>query len=119
MTFLLVAVVLLLAAILITLLGAWRKVHAAIGIIIGLCLWGALAAVAEAHLGAWAMWGSLALPFVLLFAVVAIDEVRGRPKRLPSVVKQTAPVDPDWQSKEEERRAELDALRRDIQNRPR
>lgn len=120
MTVLLIAVVILLAAILITLLGAWGKVHAAVAIIIGLCLWGGLAAVAGTHLGAWAGWCSLALPFVLLFAVVVIDEVRNRAKRLPSVVKQTAPVDHDQQSnEEEERRAELAALRKDIQDRSR
>lgn len=100
-------------------LGNAARARDSVFIVLG--LWGILVAVAKAYLGEWAMWGSLALPFVRIFGAVVIDEIRHRPKRLlPSIMKQSAPVDHDRQSnEEEERRAELAALRRDIQNRSR
>lgn len=60
-------IALLVAAILITLLGAWRVIPGILAVIVGLVLWIALAVVAGTAFGNSALWLVLGLPFIVLF----------------------------------------------------
>ena len=60
-------IALLLAAILITLLGVWKVVPRILTGIVAFILWVALAIVAADHVGKWAAWVVIGLPFGALF----------------------------------------------------
>lgn len=118
----------LLAAILITLLGAWGVVRGKFAVVVGVALWLLLAGLAGHHVGVPALWIVIVLPFAALFVVAMVLWARGdidawgnptdpasrkRPKPMP-------PHDPDWERKaEQDRRAELDELRKTIEDRSR
>ena len=79
----LLLIAILLAAILITLLGAWGYVPRTLAVIVGIVLWVFLAGVTGAAFGEWGVWMVLALPFVMAagfgiveFARGNIDEIR-------------------------------------------
>lgn len=117
----------LLAAILITLLGAWGVVSRTFAIIVGLVLWLFFAGLAGHHLGTPALWIVVGLPFAVIFvgAMAAwalgyvdfwgnpTDPADQKPREKPK-----PRYDPDWERKAEHaRRAELDALRKAIEDR--
>ena len=60
-------IVLLLAAILITLLGAWKVVPTILAWIVGIAVWIGLAAVAGSYAGTWAFGVVIGAPFAALF----------------------------------------------------
>lgn len=116
----------LLAAILITLLGAWGVVSRTLAVLIGLVLWILVAGLAGHHLGTPALWVVVGLPFAVIFiggmALWALGYVDfwGNPtdpaSRKPP--EKPPPHDPDWELKAEQaRRAELGALRKAIEDR--
>ena len=121
-------IALLLAAILVTLLGAWGAVSGILAIIVGGVLWLFVAGFAGHHLGIPALWIVIGLPFAAIFvggmALWALGYVDfwGNPtdpaSRKPP--QKPPPHDPDWEQKAEQaRRAELDRLRKAIEDRSR
>ena len=60
-------IAILVAAILVTLLGAWRIISLTLATIISLILWLLLAGAASHAFGNWALWTVLALPLVAIF----------------------------------------------------
>lgn len=121
-------IALLLAAILVTLLGAWGSVPKVSTVIVGFIVWIFLAGLAGHHLGNPALWIVLGLPFAVIFvggmAMWALGHVDiwGNPtdpaSRKPP--EKPPPHDPDWERKaEQRRRAELDELRKAIEDRSR
>lgn len=62
-------IAILVAAILVTLLGAWRVISGILATIISVILWLLLAGAASHAFGSWALWTVLALPLVAIFGV--------------------------------------------------
>ncbi len=73
----LVIIVILIAAILVTLLGAWNAIPGILASIIGFILWMLLAGTAGAVLGDWGFGIVLALPFILIFGFGIAETARG------------------------------------------
>ena len=118
----------LVAAILVTLLGAWGVVSRTLAIIVGVALWILAAGFAGHHFGLPAFWIVLALPFAVLLVggmaawTLGYVDFWGNPidpaSRKPP--KKRPPHDPDWERKAEQgRRSELDELRKAIEDRSR
>ena len=70
-------IAILLAAILVTLLGAWRVIPSIIAVIIGIVLWLFLAGAAGHAFGGWALGIVLALPFVLAIGFGIYEAAQG------------------------------------------
>ena len=73
----LLLIAILLAAILITLLGAWGYVPRTLAVIVGIVLWVFLAGVTGAAFGEWGVWMVLALPFVMAAGFGIVEFARG------------------------------------------
>lgn len=127
MIFLLIAIVLLLAAILITLLTAWNTVAM---VVLGLIVWILLITGLSSLFGDIGAKIGIIGPFVLLIALAiygGIAEAQDKSKRLPPVRKLTAAerqaemsrLRQETRDEEERRRADLAALRKDIEDRSR
>ena len=109
----------LVAAILVTLLGAWRVIPGILAGIVGLVLWLFLAGLAGHHLGNAAFWIVLALPVAAIAVIWLVEEARNRPEK-SAPLKPTPKHQPDWERNEgTARRAELDELRKVIEDRSR
>ena len=109
----------LVAAILVTLLGAWRVIPGILAGIVGFVLWIFLAGLAGHHLGNAAFWIVLALPFAAVAVIWMVDEARNRPEK-SAPLKPPPKHEPDWERNEgTARRVELDELRKAIEDRSR
>lgn len=70
-------IAILLAAILVTLLGAWHFLPPVLAIIVGVILWLALAGTAGYAFGGWGVWSVIAAPFVAVFGYGIVETCRG------------------------------------------
>ena len=70
-------IAILLAAILVTLLGAWRVIPRIIAVVVGIVLWLFLAAAAGHAFGGWGLGIVLGLPFVLAIGFGISEAAQG------------------------------------------
>ena len=112
-------IALLVAAILATLLGAWKIVPGILAEIVGVVLWLFLAGLAGHHFGDPDLWIVLALPFAALADIWLVAATRDQPKE-SAELKPPPKHAPDWERNEgAARREELDRLRKAIEDRAR
>ncbi|MCY4547536.1 MAG: hypothetical protein OXC28_04135 [Defluviicoccus sp.] len=110
-------IALLVAAILVTLLGAWKIVPRVLAGIVSVVMWLFLAGFAGHHFGTAGIVLALALPFAALAVIWLVDAARNRPEK-SAPLKPPPKHDPDWERNEgTARRAELDRLRKAIEDR--
>lgn len=110
-------IVILLAAILVTLLGAWKAVPSIIAGVVSFAMWLFLVGIAWHVFGEAGLWSVLALPFMaaaVLWLIATREDRSEKSAALKSPPKQV----PDWERNESaSRRAELNRLREDIESR--